>query len=219
MGGPEPTPRALDEQWDAWTPTVVAARLSGVAVPWYVAGGWALELFTPDAARPHADLEIAVPAGRFGEVAAALPGFEWEVAGDGRVWPFPEHADEHHQTWLRDPATGRYRLDVFREPHRGDTWVCRRDPAITLPYPELIRYTADGIPYATPEVVLLFKAKHRRDKDDRDFERVAARMTAAQRRRLGEWLTRVHPGHPWAAGVLTTRPDRFPGETPHPRAD
>jgi hypothetical protein len=30
--------------------------------PWYVAAGWALELFTGDAAREHDDLEIAVPA-------------------------------------------------------------------------------------------------------------------------------------------------------------
>ncbi|WP_227980938.1 hypothetical protein [Nocardia spumae] len=56
---------------------------------------------------------------------------------------------------LRDPATGRYHLDVFREPHDGDQWICRRDSGITLPYTELIRTSPAGIPYAIPEAALL----------------------------------------------------------------
>jgi hypothetical protein len=55
----------------------------------YVAAGWALELFTGDAGREHDHLEIAVPAIRFGEIMAAFPGFEWDIVGDGQVWPFP----------------------------------------------------------------------------------------------------------------------------------
>jgi hypothetical protein len=29
-------------------------------------------------------------------------------------------------------------------------WICRRDETIRLPYAEIIRHTADGIPYLTP---------------------------------------------------------------------
>jgi hypothetical protein len=189
--------REIRDLWDAWTPSEVAQRMSGVAAPWCVAAGWALELFTGDAAREHDDLEIAVPAGRFGEVMAAFPDFEWDVVGDGRVWPFPEQLANHHQTWLRDPTTDRYRVDVFREPHVGDHWVCRRDASITLPYSELILRTGEGIPYAAPEVVLLFKAKHLRDKDTADFQRVLPAMDQKRRLRLICWLSQVHPGHPW----------------------
>ncbi|MGH3130634.1 MAG: hypothetical protein ACRDNX_07440 [Gaiellaceae bacterium] len=52
------------------------------------------------------------------------------------------------------PATGLWRLDVFREPSDGDTWICRRDERIRLPYGEVIERTEDGIPYARPEIVL-----------------------------------------------------------------
>ncbi len=31
------------------------------------------------------------------------------------------------------PATEDYLLYVFREPHDGDTWICRRDQTICLP--------------------------------------------------------------------------------------
>jgi hypothetical protein len=94
-------------------------RYTAVRAPWYVAAGWALEMFTGDAAREHDDLEIALPAIRFGEIMAAFPGFAWDIGGDGQVWPFPEQLANHYQTWLREPATGRYRVDVFREPHVG----------------------------------------------------------------------------------------------------
>lgn len=183
--------------WAAWTPAEVARRLSAVRVPWYVAGGWALDLFAGGLDRTHSDLEIGVPSSGFDEIAAALPGFEWDVVGDGRIRPYPAASDEHHQTWLRDPASGRYHLDVFREPHIGDRWVCRRDPSLTLPFDELILRTTDGIPYSVPEAALLFKAKSVRDKDEADFQRVLPAMTSDRRSRLATWLTLIHPGHPW----------------------
>jgi hypothetical protein len=106
-----------------------------------------------------------------------------------------------HQTWLRDPATGNYLLDVLREPHDGDTWICRRDETIRLPYRDIIHRTRDGIPYLAPELVLLFKAKHARRKDQADFDATVPHMTPAQREALAWLLARVHQGHPWLADL------------------
>ena len=33
------------EAWDAWHPRYAHERLAGVRFPWYVAGGWAVDLF------------------------------------------------------------------------------------------------------------------------------------------------------------------------------
>ena len=187
----------IDARWDAWSPADVAQLLADVRAPWCVTAGWAVDLFAGEITRDHDDLEIGVPGTQFDEIVTALPNYEWDVVGDGRVWPFPEQLATHFQTWLREPATGTYRLDVMREPHVDDRWVCRRDGSITLPYDELIRRTGDGIPYVIPEVALLFKAKHRRDKDEADFERVVPELDSAQRFRLRAWLSRVHPGHRW----------------------
>ena len=206
MAGRELAVAEINEFWEAWTPSEVAQRMSAVAAPWYVAAGWALELFTGDAAREHDDLEIAVPAVRFGEVMTAFPGFDWYVVGDDQIWPYPDQSANRHQTWLREPATGRYRIDVFREPHVGGLWVCRRDTSISLTYDELILRTSEGIPYATPEVALLFKAKYRREKDEADFQRVLPRMNQTQRSRLISWLSQVHPGHPWMKALAIHRP-------------
>ena len=103
------------------------------------------------------------------------------------------------------PATGQYRVDVFREPHVGDRWVCRRDESITLRYDELILHTRDAIAYAIPEVALLFKAKALRDKDEADFQRVLPLMDRSRRSRLSEWSSWVHPGHPWVERISIHR--------------
>jgi hypothetical protein len=192
--------------WDAWRPEQAAALLAGVQAPWYVAAGWALELFLGEQRREHEDLEIAVPRERFAEIAERLSAFELfvpdsDLTDPGLVWPFaraPKALDGHHQTWVREPATGRWRLDVFREPSDGDTWICRRDARIRLPYSDVIEWTDAGIPYARPEIVLLFKAKHDdRAKDEADLAAALPRLEPARRRWLTDALRLVHAGHPW----------------------
>ncbi|MFC4127193.1 nucleotidyltransferase domain-containing protein [Nocardia rhizosphaerae] len=197
------TASEADRRWDPWTPGVVAARLGSCPAPWAVAGGWALDLFAGGISRAHADIEIAVPRARFTEIATAFAEYEWDIVGEGRLWPYARAADrlDLHQTWLRDPFTGSFHLDVFREPHRDDTWICRREPSITLPYTELIRVTRSGIPYLIPEVVLLFKAKANRPKDDADFRRVLPLLSGDRRARLASWLARIHPGHRWLSAT------------------
>jgi hypothetical protein len=189
-----------DPPWEAWSPREAADLLGGLSVPWAVAAGWAVDLFRGGTARAHEDLEIAVPSGRFPEVLAALAGYDLEVIGSGRRWPLDSPAFAvMTQTWVREPGQGPYRMDIFREPHDGGTWICRRDPAIRRPYREVITATPDGIPYLVPEIALLFKAKHTRPKDEADFEGALPLLTPASRAWLSAALTRVHPGHPWLA--------------------
>lgn len=198
-GGVEITEAEADARWArAWTPVEVTARLEGVPVPWYVAGGWAIDLFAGGQTREHGDLEIAVPAARFPEIRARFPEYAFDVVASGRIWELtPEVSALTHQTWLRDPSTGDYRVDVFREPHEGPTWICRRDPSIRLPYTSVIRRTPDGIPYLAPELVLLFKAKAVRPKDQQDFDGALPLLDGSARRTLATLLDRVHPGHDW----------------------
>ncbi len=189
-----------DPPWDAWRPEQIARLLAGVPVPWYVASGWAIDLFRGAQTREHEDLEIAAPAGpaTFAPVRRALAGYDFEVVGAGRRWPIDSPAfDVMHQTWVSEPVTGVYRLDIFREPHDGDSWICRRDESIRLPYDQIISRTPAGIPYLVPEIVLLFKAKHARPKDEADLRGTLPLLDPAARDWLGWALRRVHPGHRW----------------------
>jgi hypothetical protein len=192
------------EKWDAWRPEEAARRLAGVEAPWYVAAGWAIDLFLGGGHRAHEDLELAIPACALDEVVAALYELDVFVVGvpaDGLVTPLEHARDrlaETHQTWLREPETGLWRLDLFREPGDETTWVCRRDEGIRLPYDKVIAWTDDGIPYGRPEVVLLYKAKHvEREKDQADFDAALPHLEPETRACLAGWLELVHPGHAW----------------------
>jgi hypothetical protein len=193
-----------DPIWDAWTPSQVSRLLAGADAHWAVAGGWAIDLFLGVQTRAHEDLEITVPAAEFWAVRAALAAYDVAVIHEERSWPLdsPVFGDSF-RTWVRDPATGEYRLDIFRERHDGDLWICRRDESIRRPYDQVIRRDADGIPYVAPEIILLFKAKHARPKDQADLDHALRQLDPRARDWLGWALRRVHPGHPWVARVAS----------------
>lgn len=192
-----------DFTWRSLSLEDVARRLDGVEVRWAFAAGWALDLFRGSTSREHEDVEIAIPAAGFAAIRTAFAGYEFDVVGAGQRWPLSDGAafDFMHQTWLRDPAIGAYVLDVFREPHDGDTWICRRDPTIRRPYSEVVRRTEVGLPYVAPEIVLLFKARLVRPKDEADFDGTLPLLDAPSRRWLRSALERVHPGHAWLARI------------------
>ena len=189
--------------WDAWRPEQALRALAGVEAPWYVAAGWSIDLFLGGQRREHEDLELAVPSARFHEFVEPLAraGLDLYPIVDGRAVPLAEVGDEAfaegHQTWALDRAAGVWRVDLFREPSDGDTWLARRDESIRLPYDQVIEHTPDGIPYSCPEATMLFKAKHTREKDDGDLAAVLPLRGPDRRRWLAEALELVHPGHRW----------------------
>lgn len=202
-------PAAFDDTrtpWRAWDPAHAAATLTA-AVPtarWAVAGGWAIDLHVGRPTREHDDLEISVLAADVPAVLAAFPepAWQWVVPSDGRLYRRDQATPDMHQNWLWSADDRALVLDVFREWHDGDTWVCRREPALRRPWQDVVRVSAEGIPHLSAEVVLLFKAKYRRPKDEADLLSVLPVLAEDRRAWLADALDRVHPGHPWRARLL-----------------
>jgi hypothetical protein len=190
------------DDWDPWRPEQVRDLLAGVEAPWYVAAGWAIDLFLGGQHREHEDIELAVPNDRVHEFAKVLTGFEvFVITGPGQAMPLERARDrlgDTHQTWVREHGGGPWLFDLFREPSAGATWICRRNETIRMPYADLIEWSPEGIPYGRPEVVLLFKAKHAAEaKNQLDFDATVPKLDAERRRWLAEALELVHPGHAW----------------------
>jgi hypothetical protein len=191
------------ETWSAgWTPDKVAEALDGVTAPWAVAGGWALDLWLGRTTRAHEDIEITVPAPFFPEIQARLEarGLKLFSNVDGEVIalePGKARGPEGFQTWVTDPAGQAWILDIFREPGDAETWIYRRTGELSAPRAWANGRTVAGIPFVAPQIVLLFKAKAKRDKDEADFARVAPKLAPEDRDWLAAALRILHPGHPW----------------------
>jgi hypothetical protein len=54
-----------------------------------------------------------------------------------------------------------------------------------------------GVPVLCPAIVLLFKAKAPRPKDEADFRSVRGALGCERRHWLGDALRLCHPNHPW----------------------
>jgi hypothetical protein len=191
------------EAWSmAWTPDQAAEALKGVAAPWAVAGGWALDLWLGRTTREHEDLEITVPAASFPEIQARLESLDLELFDNhnGDVIALaPGRAPrlEGFQVWVADPAVQGWRMDVFREPGDAETWIYRRTGELSAARAWTTGRSATGIPFVAPQIVLLFKAKAMREKDEADFARIAPLLSADTRAWLADALRTIQPGHAW----------------------
>ncbi len=186
--------------------------MAGYPRPWWVAGGWALDLYLGRRTRPHADLEISVVAADQQALFAHLRGWDLRLAAPGASlprWDGEAIEPPFHQVWARrgpgTPATAAEfaadptMLGFLLEQGDEDRWAFRRHRAITRPLDRVGAATPDGVPYVRPEVALLFKAKAPRFKDERDFDRVLPHLGTAARSWLASALDQADPGHAWRA--------------------
>lgn len=192
-------------EWRPWHPAELHKILMGARFPWHVAGGWALDLWLGHQSRDHHDIEIAVP--RINSTDArrifTASAFALHAVADGHTTPL-DAADAvpagARQLWVSEGTS--WRTDIFLEPGDGETWQSHRYPALNASLADIILRTDDGIPFLAPELILLYKAKHQRPKDDLDFATFAPLLGSDQSERLAQWLDVLHPGHQWI-GQLT----------------
>ncbi|MGL5011228.1 MAG: amino acid transporter, partial [Paracoccaceae bacterium] len=128
----------------------------------------------------------------------ALSDLMFFAAEEGRLWPVGDGMrDGVWQLWGADMAAGRWRVDLMVERGTKAMWVYKRDASLRVRREEAVRRTAGGIAYLAPELVLLFKAKACRDKDEADFRGALPGLGGREKAALRGWLERLHPGHGW----------------------
>jgi hypothetical protein len=170
--------------------------------PWWVVGGWAIDLFLGRITRAHHDVDIAILRRDQMAVQQHLTGWslrwvEPRSGGQFHPWqpgeqlPWPVH--EIHGTHS-DGAT----IELLLNEAVDEIWHFRRDQRIARPLARVGRATAQGIPFLAPEVVLLYKAQENRLLDQADFTNVRDALDPEQRSWLAEALQGDYKLHPWA---------------------
>jgi len=188
--------------WDALTPSEARDLFRAFPRPWWIAGGWAVDLHLGRETRRHEDLDLSILRGDEVALAELVPGWDICIAEAAELIPWRgERPVEmpYHQFWVRREHGGPWTFEVLLEDHDGaGEWRFRRDARVTLPVARFGRLTADGIPYVAPEVALLYKAKgHEIEKNAADFESAASSLDVEARGWFRAALKIAHPGHPW----------------------
>jgi len=183
--------------WDPASLPEVAELFSRVRAPWWIAGGYAIELAVGRAFREHADVDVLLLRRDQQAIQEALPTWEWWAAdppGTLRPWTRGEVlGDDVDDVWCRPSASAPWRIQFMLDKADGDEWVSRRNPAVRREIALLGGVSADGIPYLAPEVQLFAKAHRTRPKDEVDFAAALPVLDAAQRRWLAAALEKDHP--------------------------
>jgi hypothetical protein len=187
------------------SPLFVSRLLTNFDQPWFIAGGWALDLFLGEETRPHKDIEVAVLRGNQLQLRRYLWGWTFKVivpATGGHSEPW------HDEQWLDSPmheihgtSSDGAALEILLNEHAGSEWVFRRDHRVRAPLSHMGSVTPGGIPYLAPEIVLLYKAAARRAVDEVDFRSTLPALGSRQRAWLLSALEVAYPDSPWTAAV------------------
>jgi hypothetical protein len=169
-------------------------------LPWWVAGGWALDLYLQKVSRAHKDLDIGIFRKDAASVIAALSGWQFFEASEGVLSPLAVGITpraEVNSLWCKRVNAAHWQLELMLDEADGESWVFRRDPRITRPLSSAIRRNPEGIAYLAPEIQLLYKARATRAEDQADFSLVARHLDRDARTWLRESLMHTDSEHPW----------------------
>jgi Aminoglycoside-2''-adenylyltransferase len=197
----------------------VAEMLYSLDKPWYIAGGWAIDLYLGQQRRNHKDVDIAV----FRQDQLAFQGYFlergwklWKYIGDSvqvEPWSIGEQLMLPDRGILAEPSDVTMpQIDILLSEIKGDSWYYHADSRITHPLKTLGLRSDLGVPFFSPEIVLLFKARQvsteepndsvYQEKDEKDFQAIRRLLTAEQRAWLAEALTLFYSTHPWLKDLM-----------------
>jgi hypothetical protein len=184
-------------------PLVIAGLMQDFGRLWFIAGGWAIDLFQGYVTRVHGDIEIGLFRQDQAEIQKYLRGWRLEKMpykrGAEEPWREGEWLElPTHQINAYHPSFKPDKMEVLlNERDEQGNWIFRRNPAVKRPLAKAILTNADGIPYLAPEIALLYKSNSLIEKNRQDFEALAGILDPKRREWLAEALEGCLPGHEW----------------------
>lgn len=181
-------------------PQKIAALMRDFQSDWFIAGGWAIDLYLGEISRPHDDIEIAI----FRRDQIALQNYlnDWvlqkvensvlSVWNQNDFLELPVH-EIHCFREMSDPQN----FEILLNERNDIEWIYRRNERVTKSLTEICLTTNSGIRFLRPEIVLLYKSKNPRAKDEQDFEAVVKHLDAESKKWLANALAICDSKHCW----------------------
>lgn len=181
-------------------PLQIADVMRDFKPDWFIAGGWAIDLFLGKETRAHSDIEIAV----YRQDQAALHDYfkSWNlqktINGKLVVW--------HQEEWLTLPTHEIHcfketakppEIEILLNESNETEWIYRRNQEIRRSLAKIGLHSSEGIKFLCPEIVLLYKSKNPQTKDERDFQTVVAHLDPERKQWVKNAITITDSQHHW----------------------
>jgi hypothetical protein len=154
--------------------------------PWFIAGGWAIDLFLNRETRLHEDIEIGIYRKNQMQLYRFFEKYKkYYINNKGRTGKLEKH--DWNKEYLRLPIHELHieyeglNIEVLLNEGDDSNWLYKRDLKVTLEENKVIQFTGNRIPYLCPEIVLLYKTKEMRDKDIADLLNAVVKMSETQK--------------------------------------
>lgn len=190
-------------EWYPAEPHHANAWLRSFEAPWWIAGGWAIDLFLEQITRVHEDLDVGVLNKDVPALQSCLQGWQFFEAKDGQLTELKHDVRPRadvHSLWCRRQGSSVWQLEVMLEQVNGE-WMYRREPKIRGRFTDVLRRSECGLRYLAPEIQLLYKSKRARPRDNADFHSAMPRLSESARDWLRNALVTTQPGHAWVAEI------------------
>ncbi|MFL6333541.1 MAG: nucleotidyltransferase domain-containing protein [Pyrinomonadaceae bacterium] len=181
-------------------PVQVAAVMREFEPGWSVAGGWAIDLFLEKETRAHQDIEVAV----FRKDQLALHDYfagwllQKIVKGEQVVWERDEWLGlPTHEIHCFNETGHPPRIEVLLNESNENEWLYRRDQLVRRALAKVQLESSAGVKFLCPEIVLLYKSKNPRAKDEQDFQSVVRCLGAEPRKWLKDAIKVCASEHHW----------------------
>lgn len=181
----------------------VAEELQGLPCPWYICGGWSIDLYLGRVTRVHDDRDVQIARADQLALREYLLARDWKLLTplNGRLEHWPPHMrleSPRHQVHAHRQSAF---IDFLLTDFDAGTWRYRREPIILRDSRRMGLRSEEGIPFIAPELALLFKSRTssgvERSKDQDDFEKVYDKLEPERRAWLRWALIAVDPSHRW----------------------
>jgi len=153
--------------------------------PWFIEGGWAIDLFLDKETRRHEDIEIGIYRKHQMQLYRYFEkSKKYFINNKSRIGKLEKK--EWNKEYLQLPIYKLYiefkgiEIEVLLNERDENSWIYRQNSKIKLDEKKVIQFTDKRIPYLCPEVVLLNKIKEMRDKDIKDISSASKKMSEAQ---------------------------------------
>ncbi|GAB6927262.1 hypothetical protein JCM10914A_12450 [Paenibacillus sp. JCM 10914] len=193
--------------WEPLSVMEIVHIFNDIPAQWYIAGGWALDLYLGQQSREHSDIDITILREEQTIVYEKLSS-EWTLykAHHGKLslWEKGEHLDIVGDVWVSRDCKSPFAFQLMLVDTEQEQWIYKRQPAIRRPLDDILLTTASGVPYLKPEIQLLYKGggSQVRPKDEQDLMTVLPILNEQAKEWLRYALNEQFPeGHPWVTQI------------------